>query len=177
MITLVIGGSGSGKSEYAENLTLNLQGEKIYIATMIAYDEECEKRILKHQNMRKHKGFKTLEYPFDIDKIKIKSDIILLECMGNLLANEMYSQNTIYTEHNIVEKIFQGILHLKNCCENLVIVSNDVFCDDMTLYKESLDYIENLATLNKKIAQISDDVCELVFSIPLKIKKVGETNG
>ena len=35
MIVLVIGGSGSGKSEYAENLAVSLrQDSLIYIATM-----------------------------------------------------------------------------------------------------------------------------------------------
>ena len=42
MITLIIGGSGSGKSEYAENMiTSRSKGRCIYIATMKPWDEEC----------------------------------------------------------------------------------------------------------------------------------------
>lgn len=38
---MVIGGSGSGKSEFAENICMELPAEeKRYIATMQAFDEE-----------------------------------------------------------------------------------------------------------------------------------------
>ena len=42
MITLVLGGSGSGKSAYAEHL-LDGKTSKYYIATMQVYDAEGEK--------------------------------------------------------------------------------------------------------------------------------------
>ena len=44
MIHLVIGGSGSGKSEYAENLLEDSPG-KYYIATMQVYDAEGERKV------------------------------------------------------------------------------------------------------------------------------------
>ncbi|WP_349666699.1 bifunctional adenosylcobinamide kinase/adenosylcobinamide-phosphate guanylyltransferase, partial [Lacrimispora sp.] len=48
MTSLIIGGSGSGKSEYAENLAVSLGGDrKVYIATMKPWDEECRNRILR----------------------------------------------------------------------------------------------------------------------------------
>ena len=46
MIWLVTGGSGCGKSTWAEKLVQSLPGEKrIYIATMQVYDQESEKRV------------------------------------------------------------------------------------------------------------------------------------
>ena len=44
MITLVLGGSGSGKSAYAEHL-LDGKTNKYYIATMQVYDAEGEKKV------------------------------------------------------------------------------------------------------------------------------------
>lgn len=44
MITLVLGGSGSGKSAYAEHL-LDGKTNKYYIATMQVYDAEGEKKL------------------------------------------------------------------------------------------------------------------------------------
>ena len=45
MFALIFGGSGSGKSEYAEKLSCELaqKNEKYYIATMIPYGEEGKK--------------------------------------------------------------------------------------------------------------------------------------
>ena len=44
MITLVTGGSGSGKSAYAEEILASCEGTKYYIATMQIYDAEGEKK-------------------------------------------------------------------------------------------------------------------------------------
>ena len=64
MLTLVLGGSASGKSEYAEQLVLEAgAGPRFYIATMEPYDEECLRRISRHRAMRASKGFETLECP------------------------------------------------------------------------------------------------------------------
>ena len=51
MMTLIIGGSGSGKSSFAENYTLSLSEgmTKYYIATMQVFDSEGEKKVLRHQ--------------------------------------------------------------------------------------------------------------------------------
>ena len=53
MIVLVIGGSGSGKSEFAETICMELPAEeKCYIATMQAFDEESRARIANHRKAR-----------------------------------------------------------------------------------------------------------------------------
>ena len=64
---LITGGSGSGKSEYAESLFSEIKNtEKYYIATMKPFGKEAKERIQKHRRMRSGKGFITLEYPTDI---------------------------------------------------------------------------------------------------------------
>ena len=54
MITLVIGGSGSGKSAYAEQMAVKAagKGSLYYVATMQVYDEEGKKKVERHQKMR-----------------------------------------------------------------------------------------------------------------------------
>ena len=62
MMILVTGGSGSGKSAFAEDQVVAFgTAERIYIATMFPFDEESRKRVQRHQNMRKGKGFETIE--------------------------------------------------------------------------------------------------------------------
>ena len=97
-MTLVIGGSGSGKSEFAEELAKTIEGNRhIYLATMISSDDECDRKIMLHQKRREGMGFVTVEKPtrltelIDCGKIA-KDDVILLECISNLLANEMFMQ-------------------------------------------------------------------------------------
>ena len=62
MITLVTGGSGSGKSAYAEEVLTGFGDfPRIYIATMYPFDEESKKRIERHRKMRAEKNFNTIE--------------------------------------------------------------------------------------------------------------------
>lgn len=97
MLYLITGGSGSGKSEYAEKLAADLHHRKkngflYYVATMYpAKDGESQRRIRRHRDMREGKGFETVECSSQLERIKAGSeDVLLLECMSNLLANEMY---------------------------------------------------------------------------------------
>lgn len=57
MLILVLGGSGSGKSAFAEALTMSFGGTRAYIATMEPFGEEGRRRIERHRLMRKDKGF------------------------------------------------------------------------------------------------------------------------
>ena len=62
MMILVTGGSGSGKSAFAEDCIVAFgNARRIYIATMYPFDEESRKRVKRHQAMRQGKGFDTLE--------------------------------------------------------------------------------------------------------------------
>ena len=70
MITLVIGGSGSGKSAYAESLLEDYAGTKYYLATMQVFDEEGRQKVQRHRKLREGKGFCTIEQPYDLDRVK-----------------------------------------------------------------------------------------------------------
>ena len=98
MILLVTGGSASGKSEYAENRALQLakteQKKLIYLAAMKPFGEEAAKRIERHRQLRAGKGFETVECYTGLENLDFPEDsIILLECMSNLVANEMFEES------------------------------------------------------------------------------------
>ena len=61
MMIFVFGGSGSGKSEYAEQRILEA-GEmpRYYVATMEPFGEVGKKRIERHLMLRVGKGFTTV---------------------------------------------------------------------------------------------------------------------
>ena len=100
MMISVIGTPDSGKSKKAEDIICRLAGDerKYYIATMIPYGDDGEKRVKKHRDMRAGKGFITIEQPMDVhlalDEIPNPEGAnVLLECMANLAANEMFGRN------------------------------------------------------------------------------------
>ena len=90
MLTLVIGGSASGKSSFAERLAVQSGLPRYYVATMRVWDAESEKRVARHREMRREKRFETLECPLRLDELIVSErGVILLEDMGNLVANEL----------------------------------------------------------------------------------------
>ena len=93
MFTLVVGGAASGKSEYAESLVLlSPHRPRYYIATMEPFDGEGLARVEKHRRMRADKQFETVERYVNLPNLRLpKRGVALLECVGNLAANELYS--------------------------------------------------------------------------------------
>ena len=203
MLHIVYGGSASGKSSYAESFAMSLQGEGrlLYIATMYPYkwntteiDPETMQRIERHRAMRADKGFDTVECYRHVEHIVAKrQDVLLLECMSNLLANEMYLDQDSddgglaetmsevekagvgmsETLSPVSKKIVQALVNLSTRVQDVVIVTNDVFSDGGSLtYDESTrEYVKNLAEINCALAREAATVTEVVCGIPVIVKK------
>lgn len=179
MMTFIIGGSGSGKSAYAENYITSLSGgkKKYYIATMQGMDAEGQKKIERHRALRNGKDFFTIEQPVDVEKaadqMEAGEKTALLECMSNLTANEMFSGEVPKAEAEVVEKIMKGITRLKKEVSHLVIVGNNVF-EDGTVYDRSvIKYIRAMGQINEELAVMADKVVEVVVGIPVVLKAKG----
>ena len=176
MMTLIIGGSGSGKSAYAEDYMVSISEDrkKYYIATMQIYDEEGKRKVERHRMLRGGKGFSTIEQPVDIgkaaEKMEAEDRTALLECISNLTANEMFSGEAPATEEVIIEKIVGGIAVLNRQLTHLVIVSNNVFEDGNVYDKTTMEYIRAMGRINQKLAEMADEVVEVVVGIPIVIK-------
>lgn len=173
MLTLITGASSSGKSLLGESIsTKQGKGNLFYIATMENGDQESQERIQKHRNMRKEKNFYTIEQPIKIHQIKPdKKGTYLLECMSNLVANEMYREDG--AKEKTKENIIRDMITLHHNCDNLIIITNEVFSDIPIQDKFCLQYIETLANINCELAKIADIVIESVVGIPIYHK--GET--
>ncbi|MCC8169133.1 MAG: bifunctional adenosylcobinamide kinase/adenosylcobinamide-phosphate guanylyltransferase [Oscillospiraceae bacterium] len=167
MLALIIGGSASGKSEFAECLAVELGGELTYVAAMKPYDEECVRRIERHRAMRAGKGFKTEERYTNIKDLQI-SGTAVLECMSNLTANEMYCEGG--SGEGAVEEILLGVECLAGSCDNLIIVTNEVFSDGIEYDGDTKKYMRNLGEINCRIAERADAVYEVVCGTANKLK-------
>ncbi len=73
---LVVGGPNSGKSLRAEELAVEMSAEdkRIYLAAMIPYGEEGAARVKRHRELRKGKGFVTVERAKDVGALADKAD-------------------------------------------------------------------------------------------------------
>ncbi len=165
MIALITGGSGCGKSTWAEKLVQSLGGEKFYVATMRIVDEECDQRVRRHRAQRAGLGFTTLECPVDVGSASAAPGCTaLVECLPTLMANEMFGGDW--------SRVLPGIERLMDTCAHLVVVTNDVFSDGVTYDPETRRYMRALADVNQLVALRADLVVEVVYSIPVAVKGI-----
>lgn len=173
MITLIIGSPDSGKSALAESIAVEQAlGRLIYLATMIAYDDVGRERIKKHRKQREGKGFITVEKPFCIAETEglDKDCTVLLECISNLVGNEMYENGDRYKhsdnpgvtgidEEDFGRIIVEDILSVARKTGNLIIVSNRFNESDCeSCDEETQKYISCIRLVNDRLREIADTV-------------------
>ena len=169
---LVTGGSGSGKSAYAEQCILDFGGtRRVYIATMQPFGAEGQARIARHRKMRAAKKFSTIECYTNLKEVELEpgSDV-LLECMSNLTANEIFDPSGA-GKARTEEEILAGVSRLANQARNLVLVTNEIFSDGYRYEEETMEYQRILGNINVRLAEMADCVTEVVYGIPVRIKK------
>ena len=208
MITLITGGSGSGKSAYAEKYICYVSNEKgckekYYIATMQVFDDEGQRKIDRHRRLRAGKGFITIERPRDIQnavsKLQSESSLktvrsALLECMSNLVANEMFptvdasgiqaaeaEKEALDAPENmkdyetaqisrVSKKVLKEVSILSENVAELVIVTNNVFEDGVCYDESTMNYIKAMGIVNRGLAAMAERVVEVVAGIPVAVK-------
>ena len=92
VITLVTGGSRSGKSSYALSLAPEA-GSRMFIATCPPVDAEMEARIVRHREERRGRGWETLESQLlSIGDVKKSSayGFVVVDCLSLWVNNLMY---------------------------------------------------------------------------------------
>ena len=158
---LVIGSPDSGKSAMAEKTVTELSDpdHRIYLATMIPYGIEGRERVERHRRMREGKGFITIESPFDIHSslndyctsngIRLGDMTVLLECLSNLVANELFERRSGRDE--MLDRLYEDIRWIAQRVGNLVIVSNhfeieESFDEETRLYAETLDMFNEMVS-------------------------------
>lgn len=169
MLTLVVGGSASGKSAFAERLAVQSGLSRFYVATMRVWDAESEKRVARHRAMRREKRFETLECPLHLEKLDMPArGTALLEDMGNLAANELYDADG--AKADAVSAILRGADRLHAQCAHLIIVSNEVFRGGADYAGDTDAYMLALAQINNALAARAENVCRVVCGIPKWVK-------
>lgn len=170
MITLLTGGSACGKSSYAESLAVRLGSPKYYLAAMQPYGEGGAEKIARHRAMRAGKGFETIERYRDYSSLLLgqKGGTALLECICNLTANEMFDESG--NMHDPFANVITGVESIAAQCNNLIIITNDVGSDAENYSAGTLEYIRALGKINIALADMADNVYELVAGIPILLK-------
>lgn len=164
MVIYVGGGSGSGKSAFAERLIANSGiDRRTYIATMQVWDDEGRERVERHRQLRAGKGFQTIECPAVPEKPEAIGGAVLLEDLTNLFTNEWFSLG----KAGASLRVRRFLETLAGSADRLVIVGNDIFSDGCDYGADMHAFLTALGELNRFAAGLSDSVYEVVCGLPI----------
>ena len=179
-VTLVTGGSRSGKSSYAEGL-LKDYDEVLYIATAIVTDDEMQARIDRHIADRNsawttYEGFKNLDMAISNTNKKH----VMLDCVTVMTTNLLFekeedwdniSQERIDEITNNIKLEFKKLVD--SCREkdiNLVMVTNEVGWSIVPEYKLGRIFRDIAGFVNQYVAELSDELYVVVCGVAQKFK-------
>jgi adenosylcobinamide kinase / adenosylcobinamide-phosphate guanylyltransferase len=163
-VTLILGGARSGKSRLAESLA---QGERHYIATAQAFDDEMKDRIAKHQAQR-GEGWVTHEEQFGLPRKLAELDLagrfILVDCLTLWLSNLI-----------LAERDWQGPTTalcgvLQRMTSDVVLVSNEVGLSIVPDNKLGRQFRDAQGIVNQRVAVVADNVVFVAAGLPLVLK-------
>lgn len=175
-LTLVLGGSRSGKSEFAEKMAERSGKNLIYIATAAVRDEEMAERVKLHRKRRPEKWI-TVEEEIDVLGVLSrggKGDVFLLDCatiwLTNLLFNDQHSgQERDRNGTRVLEEVAR-LTETVDKGLDLIVVSNEVGLGVVPEHPLGRLFRDLAGRANQVMAAKADSVYLVVAGIPMEIK-------
>ena len=180
-IILVTGGARSGKSSFAEKLTLKIgNGQAAYIATAQIFDDEMNFRVKLHQS-RRGDNWRTFEAPFAAEE-KISSagknfNAILFDCVTIYISNflcaaELDDEKFLYDKlREMIQKIINAALNVDAVT---IFVTNEVGGGIVPENKLARRFRDLAGLANQMLAAHAEKVFLTVAGLAVDVKKISE---
>jgi adenosylcobinamide kinase / adenosylcobinamide-phosphate guanylyltransferase len=164
---LVLGGARSGKSRYAESRIRAAGGERVYIATAQAFDDEMAERIAHHRADR-GPGWRTLEAPIDlpeaIEAERGSGAPILIDCLT------LWASNLILADADVDVATDRLLAALRAHSGPIALVSNEVGLGIVPDNALSRRFRDVTGRMNQAVAAAVDEVQFIAAGLPLVLK-------
>lgn len=188
MLTLILGGARSGKSDLAERLAAASGRPVLFVATMEPGDDETRARIAAHRAQRPA-TWRTVEEPLDVlgalRTHAAAGDFIIVDCATLWVSNLLLAQ--VSDIDDIAPKAARAMIddadvrarELVEWCMSLdghvVVVSNEVGAGIVPTYPLGRVFRDALGAVNRTVAERADRVYYLVAGLALELKARGAT--
>jgi adenosylcobinamide kinase/adenosylcobinamide-phosphate guanylyltransferase len=164
---LVIGGTRSGKSRYAEERIGRLGLAPVYLATGAAGDAEMAARIAAHR-ARRGPEWRTVEEPLDLPGRLAEEAgagrAVLVDCLTLWLANLMEAEGDIGAE---TERLVAALAKAEGA---VALVSNEVGGGVVPENALARRFVDAQGVLNQRVAAAVDEVVLIAAGLPLVLK-------
>ena len=176
-IVLVIGGSRSGKSDYAQALAETGVGERYYLATCPVQqddDPEMAARIRAHRQNRQGRGWQTREEPLALSRLVStlpEEATLLIDCLTLWLSNLLFADlDGVLDEEKIALLACEVLAAGRARRGEMIVVSSEVGCGLVPEQALARRYRDLVGRCNQAMAVGADRVVQVVCGIPVTIK-------
>lgn len=173
MRLLVVGGTRSGKSAFAQRWAERRASSRLYVATCRVEDAEMAERIRLHREQR-GAGWACLEEPLRLpDALREACDapappgVLLLDCIGLWISNLMADG---LTPEEVRERVEALALWLERAPLPVAVVSPECGLGLVPMHPVSRAYRDALGLANQRLARACDGVVFVACGLPLVLK-------
>ncbi|WP_423069289.1 bifunctional adenosylcobinamide kinase/adenosylcobinamide-phosphate guanylyltransferase [Devosia sp. CN2-171] len=165
---LVLGGARSGKTGFAERLTMRAGTRPAYLATAQALDDEMRERVRAHREQRGPE-FATIEEPLRLSRAITeaarKHDAILVDCLT------LWITNLIMAEENVAAAVDELLATLTETQgSRVILVSNEVGLGIVPDNAMARMFRDLVGSAHQRVAEICDDAYFVVAGLPMVLK-------
>lgn len=170
MIELILGGTRSGKSHYAEQRLTHSEKPGHIIVTATADDTEMQQRIALHQAQRSP-DINVIEAPLQLADALLKytgpDQCVMVDCLTLWVSNLLLK----YEKNIEAAAEYQALLAcLPRLDGQILFVSNEINMGVIPLGELNRVYCDTMGRLHQAIAAKADVVTLMVAGIAHKIK-------
>ncbi len=168
MITLILGGNKSGKSEFALNLLEKRAKPGLFVATGKAKDLEFRQQINRHR-LERAPELEVMEISLDLPQALRQAKIDFSCVLVDSLDYWLFAAREQGSEQDLVRDIVKELEGWDN--GDLILVSCEAGLGPLPMSGEVRAYIRALGALNQACAQIAHQVFMVTAGLPLALKK------
>lgn len=177
-VTLVTGGSRSGKSAHAQALAEAIGAPLVYVATCPVIDEEMRERIARHQRERMGRAWRTIEEERDLGgALRVagrEGGVVLVDCLSLWVNNLMYEAEQggrLMSDEEMMARCQDVLTTCAGLSAQTVFVTSEVGLGIVPADPQTRLYRDLLGRCNQVMAAGADEVILVACGLPLTLKK------
>ena len=168
MITFVLGGNKSGKSDYAMKLLEACPGPRLFLATGKAKDLSFRNQIAAHRE-RRDPALPVIEVGWDLPRALLEAKTAYRTVLVDSLDFWLYVCSQECRDHEVVEAFLDALGHCRE--GNVILVSCEIGFAPLPASSEARTFLKKLGRLNQAVAALADEAYLVVAGLPLALKK------